>query len=159
MQVGVGLTIAAGLFLLSGWNQAYAALAGTLIGVLPSYYLGNRIADGLAAAEKGQQDLANAEVRIEEALQEGRDKAQEFINQANKRGDEIVDQAKQTAIAEGERLLAAARSQIEQERNEARESLRGEVAALALAGAEQVLMREVDVNAHRDVLDKLTAEL
>lgn len=119
----------------------------------------NRIADGLAAAEKGQQDLANAEVRIEEALQEGRDKAQEFINQANKRGDEIVDQAKQTAIAEGERLLAAARSQIEQERNEARESLRGEVAALALAGAEQVLMREVDVNAHRDVLDKLTAEL
>ena len=119
----------------------------------------NRIADGLAAAEKGQQDLANAEVRIEEALQDGRNKAQEFINQANKRGDEIVDQAKQTAIAEGERLLAAARSQIEQERNEARESLRGEVAALALAGAEQVLMREVDVNAHRDVLDKLTAEL
>ena len=119
----------------------------------------NRIADGLAAAEKGQQDLANAEIRIEEALQEGRDKAQEFISQAQKRGDEIVDQAKQTAIDEGERLLAAARSQIEQERNEARESLRGEVASLALAGAEQVLMREVDANAHRDVLDKLTAEL
>ena len=118
-----------------------------------------KIADGLAAAEKGQQDLANAEHRIEDILQEGREKAQDFINQANKRGDEIVEQAKQTAIDEGERLLAAARSQIDQERNEARESLRGEVAGLALAGAEQVLMREVDANAHRDVLDKLTAEL
>ena len=119
----------------------------------------NRIADGLAAAEKGQQDLANAEVRIQEELQKGRDKAQEYINQAHKRADEIVEQAKQTASDEGERLLAAARSQIDQERNEARESLRGEVASLALAGAEQVLMREVDANAHRDVLDKLTAEL
>jgi F-type H+-transporting ATPase subunit b len=119
----------------------------------------NRIADGLAAAEKGQQDLANAEHRIEETLAEGREKAQEFINQANKRGDEIVEQAKQTAIDEGERLLTAARSLIDQERNEARESLRGEVATLALAGAEQVLMREVDANAHRDVLDKLAAEL
>lgn len=119
----------------------------------------NRIADGLAAAEKGQQDLANAEVRIQEELQKGRDKAQEYISQAQKRADEIVEQAKQSASEEGDRLLAAARSQIDQERNEARESLRGEVASLALAGAEQVLMREVDANAHRDVLDKLTAEL
>ena len=119
----------------------------------------NRIADGLAAAEKGQQDLANAEVRIEEELQKGREKAQEYINQAQKRADEIVEQAKTMASEEGDRLLAAARSQIDQERNEARESLRGEVASLALAGAEQVLMREVDANAHRDVLDKLTAEL
>lgn len=119
----------------------------------------NRIADGLAAAEKGQQDLANAETRIEDILQEGREKAQEFVNQANKRGDEIVEQAKQTAVDEGERLLTAARSLIDQERNEARESLRGQVASLALAGAEQVLMREVDAKAHSEVLDKLTAEL
>ena len=118
-----------------------------------------RIADGLAAAEKGQQELANAEERMDELLQEGRDKAQDYISQAQKRADEIVDQAKQTAVEEGERLLSAARSQIEQERNEARESLRGEVSALALAGAEQVLMREVDANTHRDVLDRLTAEL
>lgn len=118
-----------------------------------------RIADGLAAAEKGQRDLENAGQRVEEILQEGRDKAQEFVNQSQKRADEIVDQAKQTASEEGERILAAARGQIEQERNEARESLRREVAALALAGAEQVLMREVDANAHREVLDKLTAEI
>ncbi len=118
-----------------------------------------RIADGLAAAEKGQRDLENAGERVEEILQEGRDKAQEFVNQSQKRADEIVDLAKQTASEEGERILAAARGQIDQERNEARESLRSEVAALALAGAEQVLMREVDATAHREVLDKLTAEI
>ena len=118
-----------------------------------------RIADGLAAAEKGQQDLANAEQRVEEILQEGRDKAQDFIVQSQKRGDELVEQAKQSAAEEGERLLAAARGQIDQERNEARESLRQEVASLALTGAEQILMREVDAAAHRDVLDKLTAEI
>ena len=118
-----------------------------------------RIADGLAAAEKGQRDLENAGQRVEEILAEGRDKAQEFITQSQKRADEIVEEAKSTAVEEGERLLVAARSRIYQERNEARESLRNEVAVLALSGAEQVLMREVDANVHRDVLDKLTAEI
>jgi F-type H+-transporting ATPase subunit b len=118
-----------------------------------------RIADGLAAAEKGQRDLENAGQRVEEILAEGRDKAQEFITQSQKRADEIVKEAKSTAVEEGERLLVAARSRIDQERNEARESLRNEVAVLALSGAEQVLMREVDANVHRDVLDKLTAEI
>ena len=65
----------------------------------------------------------------------------------------------QAAVEEGERLLAAARGQIDQERNQARESLRGEVAVLALSGAEQILMREVDAEAHREVLDKLVAEI
>ncbi len=118
-----------------------------------------RIADGLAAAEKGQRDLENAGQRVEEILAEGRDKAQEFITQSQKRADEIVEEAKSTAVEEGERLLVAVRSRIDQERNEARESLRNEVAVLALSGAEQVLMREVDANVHRDVLDKLTAEI
>jgi F-type H+-transporting ATPase subunit b len=118
-----------------------------------------RIADGLAAAEKGQRDLESAGQKVEEILQEGRNKAQEFIAQSQRRGDEIIEQAKHTAIEEGERLLAAARGQIGQERNEARESLRKEVAVLALTGAEQVLMREIDAAAHREVLDKLTAEL
>ena len=118
-----------------------------------------RIAEGLAAAEKGQRDLEFAGQKVEEILQEGRNKAQEFIVQSQRRGDEIIDQAKHTAIEEGERLLAAARGQIGQERNEARESLRKEVAVLALTGAEQVLMREIDAAAHREVLDKLTAEI
>jgi F-type H+-transporting ATPase subunit b len=118
-----------------------------------------RIADGLAAAEKGRRDLEIAEQRVEEILQEGRDKAQEFIVQSQKRADEIVEQAKQAAVEEGNRLLAAARGRIDQERNEARESLRNEVAVLALAGAEQVVMREIDADAHREVLDKLSAEI
>jgi F-type H+-transporting ATPase subunit b len=118
-----------------------------------------RIADGLAAAEKGRHDLENAEQRVEEILAEGRNKAQEFIVQSQRRADEIVDQAKQAALEEGERLLVAARGRIDTERNEARESLRNEVAVLALAGVEQVLMREVDAQAHREVLEKLIAEI
>ncbi|MFP6781555.1 MAG: F0F1 ATP synthase subunit B [Gammaproteobacteria bacterium] len=118
-----------------------------------------RIADGLAAAEKGQRDLENAGQKVEEILQEGRDKAQEFVTQSQKRGEDIVEQAKQSAIEEGDRLLVAARGRIDQERNEARESLRNEVAVLALSGAEQILMREIDAAAHREVLDKLTAEI
>jgi len=118
-----------------------------------------RIADGLAAAEKGQRDLENAGQKVEVILQEGRDKAQEFVTQSQKRGEDIVEQAKQSAIEEGDRLLVAARGRIDQERNEARESLRNEVAVLALSGAEQILMREIDAAAHREVLDKLTAEI
>ena len=118
-----------------------------------------RIADGLAAAEKGQQDLQNAGQKVEDILQEGREKAQEFVVQSQKRGEELVEQAKQAAVEEGDRLLVTARGRIDQERNEARESLRNEVAVLALSGAEQILMREVDANAHREVLDKLTAEI
>jgi F-type H+-transporting ATPase subunit b len=118
-----------------------------------------RIADGLAAAEKGQRDLENAGQKVEEILQEGRDKAQEFVTQSQKRGEDIIEQAKQLAIEEGDRLLVAARGRIDQERNEARESLRNEVAVLALSGAEQILMREIDAAAHREVLDKLTAEI
>lgn len=119
----------------------------------------NRIADGLAAAERGQQDLVNAEKRATDILCEGRDKAQEFINQAQKRQNEMIGEAKQLANEEGERLLGAARSQIDQERNEAREALRHEAAALAVAGAEQILMREIDAEGHSEVLSKLTAEL
>lgn len=118
-----------------------------------------RIAEGLAAAEKGQQDLQSAGQKIEQILQQGRDKAQEFVVQSQQRGEEIIDQAKLAAVEEGDRLLVAARGRIDQERNEARESLRNEVAVLALSGAEQILMREVDANAHREVLDKLTAEI
>ena len=102
---------------------------------------------------------SSAEQRSEELLAEGREKAQDYIVQAQHRGDEIVDHAKQAAGEEGDRLLVMARGQIDQERNEAREALRQEVAVLAVAGAEQVLMREVDAGAHKEVLAKLTAEL
>ncbi len=119
----------------------------------------SRIADGLAAAERGKHELELAEQRAGEVMREGKDKAQDFINQAQKRADEIVEAAKSAAREEAERIKTAAEAEIEQHRNQAREQLRGEVARLALAGTEQILLREVDENAHRDVLDKLAASL
>lgn len=118
-----------------------------------------RIADGLAAGERGKHDLELAQKRATELLREGRDKAQDFVNQAHKRADEIVEAAKLTAREEAERIKHAAGDEIEQNRNRARDELRGQVARLALVGAEQILMREVDEQAHRDVLDKLAANL
>ena len=118
-----------------------------------------RIADGLAAGERGKHDLELAEKRATELLRVGKHKAQDFINQAHKRADEIVEAAKHTAREEAERIKQSAGAEIEQNRNRARDELRGQVARLALVGAEQILMREVDEKAHRDVLDKLAANL
>ena len=118
-----------------------------------------RIADGLAAAERGKHELELAEQRSGDVMREGKDKAQDFISQAQKRGDEIIEAAKIAAQEEAERIKASAAAEIEQNRNRARDELRSQVAQLALAGAEQVLMREVDEQTHRDVLDKLAADL
>lgn len=118
-----------------------------------------KIADGLAEAEKGHHELELAEKRSAEILREGKEKSREFIDQAQKRHDEIVEEAKDNARIEGERILIAARVEIDQERQQAKDSLRAEVSALAIAGAEQILMREVDKNAHNEVLDKISASL
>jgi len=118
-----------------------------------------KIADGLAAAEKGQHELELAEKRASEILREGKEKSQEYINQAQKRHDEIVEDAKDDAREEGQRILTVAKAEIEQDRQEVKEALRAEVSALAIAGAEQILMREVDKNAHNEVLDKISASL
>lgn len=118
-----------------------------------------RIADGLAAAEKGQATLVEAEAKKSELLEEGKHQAANIISQGQKRHDEIVDAAKDDAMTEKGKILAAAQAEIEQQRTQTREQLRAEVATLALAGAEQILMREVDRNAHNDVLTKISAEL
>ena len=118
-----------------------------------------RIADGLAAAEAGQNKLVEAEQRLTDLVNEGKQQAAEIIAQAQKRGDEIVDEAKDAAKSEGERLIEAARAEIDQERMQAKDQLKVEVAALALAGAEQILMREVDKSAHDEVLTKISADL
>ncbi len=118
-----------------------------------------RIADGLAAAEEGEHKLAQAKARLAEALEEGKTRAADIISQAQKRGDEIIEEAKQTAKVEGARQLESARSEIEQEKEQARQDLRQQVAMLAIAGAEQILMREVDQNAHNEVLGKISADL
>ncbi len=119
----------------------------------------SRIADGLAAAERGKHELELAEQRAGDVIRDGKDKAQDFITQAQKRADEIVEAAKATAREEAERIKAAASAEIEQNRNQARDELRAQVARLAVSGAEQILMREVDEKAHREVLDKLAANL
>jgi len=118
-----------------------------------------RIADGLAAAEKGQKDLTQAKSRSDDIIREARVKAVQIVDQAQHRANEVIDQAKTTAISEGERLVAAAQQQIELESSRARENLRKEVAALAVTGASRLLGREVDAKAHAELLNKLAAQI
>ena len=118
-----------------------------------------RIADGLAAADAGQDKLVEADQRLVQLVDEGKQKANEIVVQAQKRGDEILEEAKHTAREEGERLIEAAHAEIERERTQARDQLRQEVATLALAGAERILMREVDKNAHDEILAGIGADL
>lgn len=117
------------------------------------------IADGLAAAENGQKKLEEAQARFEETVHESREQAAEIVQQAERRAREIIEEAKTDAVAEGERLIAQARAEIAQEATRAKDALRGDVAAIALSGARQLLEREVDPSTHQQLLDKLAAEL
>jgi F-type H+-transporting ATPase subunit b len=118
-----------------------------------------RIADGLEAAERGLHDKELAEQRARARLHEAKLEAAEILNQAQKRGGDIVDEAKTHAHEEGERIVGAARAEIDQEINRAKEQLRRQVAALALEGAERVLEREIDAQAHGKVLEELAAQI
>lgn len=118
-----------------------------------------RIADGLAAAERGKNDLALAAKRSTELLREAKEKVAEIIALGDKRASEIVEEAKAQAKIEGERIVTAAKSEIEQEVFRAKEQLRTQVSAIALAGAGKILGREIDAKAHNDLLDKLVAEI
>jgi F-type H+-transporting ATPase subunit b len=118
-----------------------------------------QIADGLAAAERGQHAHELAEKKAAENIKESKGQASEILTQAQKRASEIVDEAKGDARTEADRIIAGANAEIEQEINRAREHLRKEVSALAIAGAEKVLNREVDAKAHADSLKELSAQL
>ena len=118
-----------------------------------------KIADGLAAAERGQHEQELAKQRAAEALREAKTQAAEIVNQAHKRANEIVDEAKSDARVEGERILTAARADIDQELNRAREALRGKVAELAVTGAEKILRRELNAEAHSDILDGVANQI
>jgi F-type H+-transporting ATPase subunit b len=117
------------------------------------------IADGIAAGERGQKELAEARHGSEAILAEARQKAVQVVDIAHKRGNDLVSEAKNTATAEGQRIVAAARGEIANEQSRARDDLRKHVSALALAGAAKVLGREVDARAHAALLDELAAEL
>ena len=118
-----------------------------------------QIADGLAAAERGQQSLDKAEVDAGEIVEEARRQATGILDQAHARASEIVADGKADGVKERERQLTAATAEIEQEANRAREELRGQVSAIAVASAEKILKREIDSSAHEDILSKLAAEL
>ena len=118
-----------------------------------------KIADGLAAAERGAHEKELAEKRAAETLHEAKQQAQEIINQAQKRANEIVEESKDNARGEAERIVAAANAEIEQEVNRAREQLRGQVVSLAVAGAGKVLKKEIDEKANEQLLQDLVAQL
>ena len=118
-----------------------------------------QIADGIAAGEKGQKELADARHGSDAILAEARQKATQVADMAHKRSNDMVAEAKVHASAEGERIVAAARTELVTSQAKARDALRREVAALAVAGATRVLGREVDAKAHAALLDELAAEL
>lgn len=118
-----------------------------------------KIADGLAAADRGKADLAAAEKRIQGELASARDEGQKRIGEAEKRAQLIIEEAKKTAAEEAARIIANAKADAQQQVNQAREELRGQVATLAVKGAEQILKREVNAAAHADLLNQLKTEL
>ena len=128
-----------------------------LIGVMQDRE--KRIADGLEAADRADKDLELAQKRATEQMSEAKAQAAQIIDQANKRAAQIVDEAKAQAQTEAERIKAAAQADVDTQVSAAREQLRGQVATLALAGAEKVLGASVDAQAHAAMLDKLAAEL
>jgi len=117
------------------------------------------IADGLSAAERADKDLALAKANASDKLKEAKRSATEIIEQANKRKALIIEEAREEAEVERKNILAQAQAEIEAERVRARYELRTQVAALAVAGAEKILERSIDKDAHKDILDNITAKL
>jgi len=118
-----------------------------------------RIADGLAAAEKGQEEMELAEKRAINVLKEAKEQSSDIVNLAQKRANEIVEESKDAAKKEGERLLVAAQAQIDQELQQVKESLRKEVSSLALNAAEQILSAEIDQAKHQEILNKVSNQI
>jgi F-type H+-transporting ATPase subunit b len=118
-----------------------------------------QIEEGLAAANQGEDKLAKASAEADEIVSDARNQATSILDQAHARANEIVAEGKAGGVKERERQIAAAMAEIEQETNKAREELRGQVSAIAIASAEKILSREIDSKAHEDILGKLAQEL
>jgi len=118
-----------------------------------------QIADGLAAAERGKHEQQLAEERAKEDLKVAKQQASEILAKAERRAGEIIDEAKVSAQEEGARIRTSAQAEIEQEVNRARETLRKEVSGLAIVGAEKILGREINADAHKEVLDELVSQI
>ena len=146
---GLALFFVAWLVMKFGWPH--------IIGAIETRQ--KKIADGLAAADRGQKDLDDAKAQALEIVREARNKATQVVEQAGRRGGEVVEEARGTALAEGERLIAVARNEISTQTARARGELRNEVAHLALIGASQLLKREIDPKAHAQLLDELAERI
>jgi len=118
-----------------------------------------KIAEGLAAADRGQRSLDEAKASADAVINEARTRANQIVDAASKRSNEIVESAKQAAQAEGDRIIASAKQQIELEASRAREELRKQVAELTVRSASKVLGREIDPAKHADILGKLATEI
>ena len=118
-----------------------------------------KIADGLAAPDRAEKELVAAKVKVDEQIRGARDKAGEIVEQANQRHSQILDQAKEDATGERHKQVLAGEAEITQSANQAREELRATVASLAVLGARQILEKEVYEGTHRELLDKLIAEI
>ncbi len=118
-----------------------------------------KIAEGLAAADNAQKNLAQAEEKVNDELKLARTKANEIIDQAHQRASQILDQAKNDAVAEANRQKLLAEAEIAAAANRAKEELRKQVSTLAVSGAEKLLKREIDANAHKVLIDELAAQL
>ena len=118
-----------------------------------------KIADGLAAAERGRRELELAQHRVKDEMKQAKVQASDIIEKANRRAAQIVDEAKEEARQEAQKLAKLAEEQISQEVNRAKDTLRKQVATLAVAGAEKILMREIDAKTNQALIDNLIAEI
>jgi F-type H+-transporting ATPase subunit b len=118
-----------------------------------------RIAQGLAAAEEGEKQLSEARAKADAIIREARERANQIIDHAQHRANEVMEQAKGAASSEGARIVAAAQQQIELDTTRAKESLRREVAGIAVGAASKLLGREIDARAHADLLEQLAEQI
>jgi F-type H+-transporting ATPase subunit b len=118
-----------------------------------------KIAEGLAAADKGAKSLEEAQARITAIVEEARGQARQILDQAQVRANGIIEEARGGAEQERDRIIQAAKADVEQQINKARDELRGQVAAIAVAGAEKILAREIDSRTHQELLNKLAAQI
>jgi F-type H+-transporting ATPase subunit b len=156
MNLAVTLVIQGVVFFLVAWAVMKFAWPALMTAIETRQ---KKIAEGLSAANKGEQALGEAEARSKEILREARDRAAQIVDMAGKRSNEIVEEAKGTAASEAQRLVAQAHEEVTRETTRAREGLTKEVGKLAIEGASRLLGREIDPKTHAELLDKLAAEV
>ena len=156
MNLNLTLFIQAVVFVILGW-VTMKFIWPPLITALEERQ--KKIAEGLAAADKGEKSLMDAKSAANELIKEARVQATKIIEQANRRSSEVIDEARGAAIAEGQRLLSDAKQEVALESSRAREQLRREVATIAVVGASKLLKREVDAKTHADLLEQLAVEI